>query len=329
MCKSIEGMTAKPKYLNPKIYIFNSAGCHGHYLTYLIDRLSTDTPPILELPFNTLGNSHNKLNYSNYSCFVDISQQKNYQDLKNSNIIKIIYSSNILYYERTAMSRAGDANKDLYNLHLDISFMETYNKVFYEKIKKLYHIQTNSIPKFILRDAYKTGFLDWSNQGSVISSKDDINWIEKNLKNNNNLHFFDVNNFFSVKLIDKELKTISEKFKINLDLTELELVHKEFLTRNSIIQTHHFTDLILNSIVNNRNIPIPELDILQQAYIYAKLEENNNFITMPMTETFFTTTKEIIDYINYFPEHYKAMNPNLPTFKNIPNPFFLHRQKTK
>ena len=54
----------KPKFLKPHIYIFNSAGCHGHYLTYLIDRLSKKTPPIKELPFNHLGNSHNKLAYS-------------------------------------------------------------------------------------------------------------------------------------------------------------------------------------------------------------------------------------------------------------------------
>jgi len=30
-----------------------------------------------------------------------------------------------------------------------------------------------------------------------------------------------------------------------------------------------------------------------------------------------------------YPEHYKAMNPNLPKFNGIDNPFFLHRQKTK
>jgi len=329
MCKSIEGMTAKPKYLNPKIYIFNSAGCHGHYLTYLIDRLSTDTPVILELPFNALGNSHNRLNYSNYSCYVDISQQKDYQNLKNSNIIKITYSSDILYYERTAMSRAGDTNRDLYNLHLDISFMEMYNKEFYEKIKKLYNIQSNSMPKFILRDAYKIGFLDWSNQGSVVDSREDIKWVNNNLKDNNNLYFFEVDKFFSLQSITNELKIIDERFDLNLNLEELESIHTEFMKRNKILNTQKYTEQVLDAIYNNRSMKIPELDILQQAYIYAELEKNNNFITMPMTENFFVDTQEITDYIKYYPEHYKAMNPNLPTFNNIPNPFFLHRQKTK
>jgi hypothetical protein len=119
-----------------KIYILNSSGCHGHYLTYLIDRLSKDTPDLKDLPFNDLGNSHLKLNYSEHACFIDSKEYYN-KNFKGSNIIKIIYPNDILYYERVAMSRAGDANRDLHNLHLDISFMEIYNKKFYEKIKKI------------------------------------------------------------------------------------------------------------------------------------------------------------------------------------------------
>ena len=55
----------------------------------------------------------------------------------------------------------------------------------------------------------------------------------------------------------------------------------------------------------------------------------HDFVIMPITDDFFKTTKEITDYIKLYPEHYKAMNPNLPKFNNIDNPFFLHRQKSK
>lgn len=311
-----------------KIYILNSAGCHGHYLTYLIDRLSQDTPTIKELPFNELGNSHLDIKYSGYVCFIDCNEYQN-KNFKESNIIKIIYPNDILYYERVAMSRAGDINRDLHNLHLEISFMERYNEKFYKKIKKLYNISSNKIPKFVLRDAYKMGFLDLSNQGSVISSKEDIAWVNRNLKNNNNVYFFEVNKFFSLQSITKELKIIDEHFRLNLNLEELESVHTEFMKRNKILNTQKYTEQVLDAISNNRSFKIPELDIIQQAYIYSKIERNNDFITMPMTENFFVDTQEIIDYIKYYPEHYKAMNPNLPTYKNIPNPFFLHRQKTK
>jgi hypothetical protein len=314
--------------MDTHIYVFNSAGCHGHYLTYLIDRLSNDTPSIKELPFNNLGNSHVKCNYSGYAHFLDGNQ---YQDknFKDSNIIKLIYPNDILYYERVAMCRAGDANRDLHNLHLDISFMETYSKGFHEKIKKIYKVSSSRVPKFIVRDGYKMGFLDLSSQGSVVSSKEDMRWINENIKDTNDLYFFEVNKFFSLQSITEELKIIDKRFNLNLDLNDLEYVHTEFMKRNKILNTHQRTEQVLDAVSNNKIIEIPELDILQQAYVYAKLEENNHFITMPMTETFFANTQQIIDYINYYPEHYKAMNPNLPMFNNIPNPFFLHRQNNK
>ena len=50
---------------------------------------------------------------------------------------------------------------------------------------------------------------------------------------------------------------------------------------------------------------------------------------MPLIDNFFKNTNEIINYIKFYPEHYKAMNPNLPMFNNMPNPFFLHRQNSK
>ena len=112
---------ARPKFHNPYIYIFNSAGCHGHYLTYLIDRLSRKTPTIKELPFNELGNSHNNIDYSGFAKFIDFSKQQE-QQLSNKNIIKIIFSQNVLYYERVAMNRAGDTGRDINNIHNDISF---------------------------------------------------------------------------------------------------------------------------------------------------------------------------------------------------------------
>ena len=48
---------------------------------------------------------------------------------------------------------------------------------------------------------------------------------------------------------------------------------------------------------------------------------------MPNIDPFFSNTQQIVDFIQYYPEHYKAMNPNLPTFNNIPNPFYLWNLK--
>lgn len=320
---------ARQRSLNTHIYIFNSAGCHGHYLTYLIDRLSRRTPDIQQLPFNKLGNSHNVINYSGFAELVNTHEHEKNKSLKNTNIIKILYSNNILYYERVAMARAGDANRDIHNVHKDISFLKKYNKEFYNKIHDIYSITSDSVPKWLLRDAYKLGFLDWHNQGSVITAKQDTGWMEENLARDNTIHYTHVDVFFTLEKLKSELQELDDAFGLDLSFDDLEHIHEQFLSRNTIFQTHGNIDLVLDAVKENRNISIPPLDIIQQAYVYAQLEKQHDFIIMPMTESFFNTTKEILDYVNQYPQHYKAMNPNLPKFNNIDNPFFLHRQNSK
>ena len=77
-----------------------------------------------------------------------------------------------------------------------------------------------------------------------------------------------------------------------------------------------------NSTTANDNI-----DIVEQAFISAWIEQNNDYINVPFTHHFFKTTKEITEWLKLYPEHYKAMNPNLPKFNNIPNPFYLWKNK--
>ena len=315
--------------MNTHIYIFNSAGCHGHYLTYLIDRLSKRTPKIEKLPFNELGNSHESINYSDFAKFVDVVKHEENKNLKNKNIIKILYSNNILYYERVAMARAGDANRDINNIHKDISFLKSYNKEFYDKIYKLYSIDNDSVPKWLLRDAYKLGFLDWDKQGSVVTTKQDVRWVEGHLSGQNKVHHTQVGVFFTTEKLKKELQVLDNQFDLDLSFNDVEYIHEQFLIRNSILKTHGHTDLVLDAVKQNRDIPVPPLDIIQQAYVYAQLEKQYDFITMPITDGFFKTTKEILKYVKMYPKHYKAMNPNLPKFNNIDNPFFLHRQNNK
>ena len=329
MYRSTGETMEKPKFHKPHIYIFNSSGCHGHYLTYLIDRLSKVTPTIEQLPFNNLGNSHNKIDYSGFSKFVDSEDHEQNKNLKDVNIVKIIWSNDIVYYERVAMNRAADANRDINNIHKDISFLKSYNKEFYDKICNLYSIDNDSVPKWLLRDAFKMGFLDWNNQGSVKQLKQDIQWMEDNMAKDNRIHYTQVDVFFSAENLKRELQDLDREFDLELNFDKFESVHKEFLARNKILKSNNNTKIVLDAVKQKKDIPIPPLDIIQEAYVYAQLEKTHDFVVMPMTEDFFITTKEIINYIDLYPEHYKAMNPNLPKFNNIDNPFFLHRQNTK
>ncbi len=60
-----------------------------------------------------------------------------------------------------------------------------------------------------------------------------------------------------------------------------------------------------------------------------RIEKNYDFIQTPLTRNFFSDTDEILEYVKYYPNHYKAMNPNLPKFNNIDNPFHLWAKNKK
>ena len=312
--------------MDPEIFVFNSAGCHGHYLVYLIDRLTKKTPKINCLPFNSIGNSHKKINYSGYVKFVD-ENYFNYKNLKNKKIIKIIVSNDILYFERVAINRSGDRNIDLDNMHKDISFLKVYNPSFYKKIHALYGIAGDVVPKWMLRDVFKLGFLNLNEQGNVVGMKASIDWIKENLNKSNKIHFLDVNIFFNVTTLKNELEKLNMIFDLDLEFDELEMIHNEFIKINKILQTMQHSDIVLKAVQQIKNIDIPSLDIVQQAFVYAELEKKYNFVTMPLINEFFNSTKEIIDYVNLYPNHYKAMNPNLPFFNGLPNPFYLDKFK--
>jgi hypothetical protein len=233
-------------------------------------------------------------------------------------------ADDILYYERASVSREGDRNNDLKQFK-NFKNWQPWNNHYVDTITKNYKIEEDKpIPKFILRDSIKQSYLDLKNNGLLLHNNTLVNSV-KNTNTDN--YFFPVSSFFSQKKFINELSKLDVKYNLSLDLEKVPHVYDSFLERNQILQSHFVVDKILTAIKNRENIEIPELDVFQEGYIYAKLEETNDFIIMPMIEAFYKNTQEINEYLQYYPEHYKAMNPNLPTFNEIPNPFHLWNLK--
>jgi len=94
------------------------------------------------------------------------------------------------------------------------------------------------------------------------------------------------------------------------------------------LKTKHRINNVIEAIKQKIEMDISNLDIVEQAYLSAWIEKHNDFVVVPNCNSFFKTTSEITNWLKYYPQHYKAMNPNLPTFNNIANPFYLWK-KTK
>ncbi|MDK2773277.1 MAG: hypothetical protein KYX68_13810 [Flavobacterium sp.] len=300
-------------------------------LKYFVDKFSSLTPNIenniseinKELKYSGKINSYftdfikdNKEKKSLPICLVLPTQPIGYLYLKSAEIVDtdFLWQKELIEIENY-LNRNPIPALRLANLVHNV--LNVYNL---KDIKK--------IPKFIVRDWYKKDFLTSIEQTYNYKIYQTI----KNHKfwNNQNVYLFPMESFFSYELLKSNLKELSTHFNLQLDWNrEIEL-KKEYqlgLTLDEALIQIIEVQKILEAIKNKENYNIIDLNVINEAYIYAELEKTYNFTTMPLTNTFYKNTNEIIEYLKFYPNHYKAMNPNLPTFNGIPNPFHLYKKE--
>jgi hypothetical protein len=307
----------------PLLTIINQPGMHHNFLRYVLDSCSTITPPLSELPFTETGTSHKKLNYSDTFKLLEPDYIRPIREQGQGPFVLCV-ADDLLYFERSCVSREGDRNNDLLKSHNFINW-QPWNKHYVDAIIEDYKLEKNkTIPKFILRDSIKKSYLDLKNKGYFLQNQKLVDSVNNTGTDN---YFFPVSSFFTLEKFIKELTKLNDKYHLQLSFEDVPYVYSQFAERNQILKNHFVVYEIITAIKNKENIQIPDLDVFQEGYIYAELEKSNDFILMPMINNFYTNTREIIEYLQHYPDHYKAMNPNLPTFNNIPNPFYLWNLK--
>jgi hypothetical protein len=302
-------------------------GTHGNFLRYFLDAYSTDTPTIQGDPFTETGTSHKDLKYSGKFIFDHPNDVPPYlNDRDNIDIMITVEKEDVLFLERIVHTRAGDLN-----MRMDdnvFEFTDDYIRIFElqnDKFKNLYGKTISNkikIPRFIMRDYFKIMFLDIKNNGFV--KKDKLYRKELTSKT----YQFPVSCFWDNDLFFKEIKNLSESLKLNIMINdEAKKDYDNFISKIKEFDTKYRANEIINAIKEKKEFDCSVLDVIEEAYVSAFIESSNDFVTVPNTDKFFKNTLEINQWLDWYPQHYKAMNPNLPVFKNKPNPFYLHKNK--
>ena len=101
-----------------KVAITGMGGVHRKFITYFLDRFSSITPEIKQLPFNLdTGTSHRKdIPFSGFFVHTHILEKEPYFERPELlNIIIKVDIKNLLFLERIVHIRAGDLNQKLNN----------------------------------------------------------------------------------------------------------------------------------------------------------------------------------------------------------------------
>lgn len=328
-------MTEEKKILVNIAYL---GGSHGAFLKYFIDKFSKLTPHISESPFLSNGTSHNLLvNYSGYVNrygFIDkygnvINNYKLPPEFQNHAAICILVDDeSLLNFTRLNYSREDDhefTGTQIYDFKDNIKCSKKFFLLYKDKIQNMYNIdmtENNILPKSIVRDFFKFMFIDFNHNSHHLATKE----IKKNL-NEKTLPLL-LSDIWNTEKFMKRIAEIDKILNLQLDLGEqAKSLHIEFLNRISLYKTFNRVNDVINAIKTETNLDCCDLDFVEQGFLCAWIENNYKFIITPNTRDFFKNTEEILEYIKFYPNHYKSMNPNLPTFNGIPNPFYLWKKQ--
>ena len=143
-----------------------------------------------------------------------------------------------------------------------------------------------------------------------------------------------LSNLVLIILINDRLETFLENITelddvfgldLNFDRKEdMKRIFENGLNLDLIRQECNMTDHVFN---DQADIEFKDLNVATEAFIYAEMEKRNKFILMPLTNRFFRDSAEIYQFIEHYPNYYKAMNPNMPEFNGKPNPYYLKKGK--
>lgn len=305
------------------INIAYQGGTHGNFLRYFLDRFSALTPEIVENPFAENGTAHKKIKYSEkFKRYHPNDHTPYFENVDQQHILITIDQDDLLFLQRIIHKRTGNYNVDLEKdtIKFPVDYIKKYNvnPRFYELYNKEIN-ETVEIPIYIFRDFLKLSFLNPNKDGFIDKQKKFLKKLPEQVS------FFPVNAFWDKNKFFEEIDILNKKLDLKIVLDKkseniLSMFHnaiKEFPTKNRCNE-------IIDCLKNKKDYDLSDIDVVEQAYIAAWIEQNHRFMTIPNTNCFFQNTKEILDWIEWYPQHYKSMNPNLPTFNGIPNPFYLH-----
>lgn len=309
-------------------------GCFGNFLRYFVERFSAKTPDMEQEPFTELGTSH-EIQNKDFCGLVQRYHQTFINDNRGETDLPICLimpstKKHYLYLKKAQWFRVGDTMNSPDDLwRKAVGEMTDSMKEAAESIIKLYDIKESAhfswLPKFIVRDWYKLEFLE------RLEDTYNYRWFKKfkthEFFKKQKTFILDLETFFDWETFIERMIELDTIFCLDLDFNRQSEMKQIFDRGFELDRIRVECNLAQDVLEKEADHQLGNLDVATEAYIYAETEKANDFIQMPLTNRFFRDTSELKQFVEFYPNHYKAMNPNLPKFNGIDNPFYLHGKK--
>lgn len=284
--------------------ILYSAGSHGNFLKYLFD--CYDAGKMLDIPFNDNGNSHNQQE-NKINRIYDFCNQYTYNKFKkesqvdNENYGIVWRGFHQFYYIIQCYIDRGAGLKQSGIELLEKNLLE-YEKVYGVDVYISQSLKNNfnfdcavqgQPPKQVLRNYFLLSFFTYFEH---------VCWKKNNEIINNNSKKINLEDMWDSKKLQENM------FVIFCKKMDLQSVHEKFILRNKPLSQLRKVVRILEAIEKKENFEITDLNVISEAYILFVLECRHFDIPFLLGDNFFFDTKEIIEYVKFFPNYMKTPN---------------------
>ena len=295
-----------------KIQIIYHPGTFGKLFRWLLDRFSPNCQfKNIDSPWDEDNRVHGLFEYNQRFIARNQINEKSISSYPGASKIIINFKlDDLLLAERCGFYRNPGQENEQTRHNCIIECTDT-------KILQLFNINKKEMHKSVAKEIYKIQLHDHENH----------NWwneITEYMKNNNHYQF-PIYALWNKENFIKELKAISNKFSLDLNINEAIISNiTEKISKMYPISTRYRAKNVLKAIKENTNIECNELDIFEQAWIEVILEKQHDSIIFPYGTNWFKNTNQINEFLNTYPSYLKHMNPRLPWYNNIKNPFYYN-----
>ena len=287
--------------------VVHTPGAFGNFIAHLIDCYQSNK--LLPLPFVSSGASHNRHGPTQSLDMVTPGMWEKYNNsLNGKKVIGCVWKQDFFtyilhaYFSRTNGGQYGECGLEYAekNFH---DFVQKHRATERMKqnitdLKDLFGLcvdeKNPQVPRHVLRMFF--WFAMFRNAENIVSL---TNNKIKNLKEIQLLDIEDIIDYAKLRsFLQKELL-------VDLDFSDL---HAEFLKKNRSLNEYMRATAIVDAVKNNQFVDTQGLSSVSEARILYELEKIYFDVPFFNIVDFFKNTKDIIEYVKYFPNFMKQPN---------------------
>jgi len=285
---------------NLKNLIMFPAGCHGHLLEYLMD--CHEEGRLLPSPFTGTGNSHAHRPLHSRCVDMVFRVQKDIGDLPDAHrtLGVTCADSNLSYATKCYVDRGGHYGSGSGLREITQDFNTWSGQTFHHGgkeyrdffVRHFGHDGRSPVTRFMLRNYFIFQFVA-APESLLIKTSDLCAQAQ---------HTIPVDKILDYSHLKQWIMGITG---VDLDFRH---IHDEFLGRNRPLALMRQEDDIFHAVIQGKEMPIPELDVVTEASLCHRIEAHYFEVPVVPQEIFYTNTTQIINYIKHFPSYLKRPN---------------------